>query len=133
MRLGRRAFLGTIGLTGMAPRLLAGAKPASAKEAEIWVNDVHSQLTRTRVAEMAAPESSDEVAALCERAKKAGRAVSICGGRHAMGAQPFGTDTVLIDTTKLTKVRRIDHDGGLVEVEAGAAWPELIQHLIDAQ
>ena len=62
-----------------------------------------------------------------ETAARAGRAVSVCGGRHAMGGQPFGTDTVLMDTRGLDRVRRLDADAGVVEVEAGIPGPEAVR------
>ena len=62
------------------------------------VNDVHSRLNETRVAAIATPHSVAEVQQVVRRAAKDGRAISIAGGRHAMGGQQFGTDTLLIDT-----------------------------------
>jgi FAD/FMN-containing dehydrogenase len=116
--------MGAMGLAALRPRLEA---------AEPWVNDVHSQLNRTRVAEIVTPRSAEDVAAVVEKAAKAGRAVSICGGRHAMGAQQFGTDTVLIDVRSLTEVRRLDAESGLVDVDAGLQWPALIASLRERQ
>ena len=95
----------------------------------MWVNDVHSQQNRTRVAEVVTPNTAEDVAAAVEKAARDGRAVSICGGRHAMGAQPFGTDTLLIDVRGLDRVRRIDIEAGLVQADAGIQWPALIAHL----
>lgn len=46
-----------------------------------------------------------------------------------MGGQQFGTATILLDTSKLSRVLRLDKQRGLVEVEAGIQWPELISQL----
>src|SRR5690349_5911139 len=96
----RRLFLkqtAAAGLYSTAFRSLAfGADP-------IFVNDIHSQLNRTRVSELLQPTSSEEVQSIVRRARKEHKAISIAGGRHAMGGQQFGTDTVLIYITKLNR------------------------------
>ena len=50
-----------------------------------------------------------------------------------MGAQQFGTGAVLVDTTRLNRVLSFDPAVGLIEVEAGIQWPELIGYLVAAQ
>ena len=93
------------------------------------VNDVHSRMNATRVAGVVQPSSLGEVRCLLKDAGAAGLAVSIAGGRHAMGGQQFGTDDVLIDTRGLNRVLSFDPRAGTVEVQAGVQWPELIDHL----
>ena len=128
MKLDRRAFLGALGAAALHPKAgRAEERPG------VWVNDVHAQLSRTRVHEVVSPRSTEDVATAIAKAAQAGRAVSICGGRHAMGAQPFGTDTTLIDIRSLDKMGRLDAEAGLVEVEAGIQWPALIDSLNTGQ
>ncbi|HEV2296839.1 MAG TPA: FAD-binding oxidoreductase [Tepidisphaeraceae bacterium] len=91
------------------------------------VNDVHSRLNATRVAGIARPRDADELRAALKGAAELGLAVSVCGGRHAMGGQQFGDDTLLIDTTSLTRTLGFDSAAGHVDVEAGAQWPEVIR------
>src|SRR5262249_107350 len=55
------------------------------------------------------------------------------GGRHAMGGQQFGAGTLLVDLRKMNRVLNLDTDSGIVEVEAGALWPELIVEYLDSQ
>jgi FAD/FMN-containing dehydrogenase len=50
-----------------------------------------------------------------------------------MGGQQFLTDAVLIDTRGLRHIGELDADRGTLEVEAGAEWPEIVRHLIQAQ
>jgi hypothetical protein len=50
-----------------------------------------------------------------------------------MGGQPFAQDGVMIDTRKLAKVLSFDVDKGLIEVEAGIMWPQLLEHLNTVQ
>jgi FAD/FMN-containing dehydrogenase len=97
------------------------------------VNDVHSQFNPTVVARIAAVRSIADIQAAVRQAATEGRAVSVCGGRHAMGGQQFGTGTVLVDTTGLDRVLGLDRDRGLVEVEAGIQWPALHDWLERAQ
>ncbi len=97
------------------------------------VNDVHSRLNLTVVSRVAAVRSIADIQAAVRQAATEGRAVSICGGRHAMGGQQFGTGTVLIDTTGFDRVLGLDLARGLVEVEAGIQWPALHGWLERAQ
>src|SRR5262245_56829964 len=50
-----------------------------------------------------------------------------------MGAQQFGTDTVLVDTRQLDEVLSFDPEQGTVEVESGIQWPALVKFLLEAQ
>jgi FAD/FMN-containing dehydrogenase len=99
----------------------------------VVVNDIHSQLNATRVAQIERPGSVDEVVRLVRAARADGRAVSIAGGRHAMGGQQFGEGTVHVDTTGLTRIIRLDAERGQVEAEAGIQWPALIEGGLAAQ
>lgn len=99
----------------------------------IFVNDIHSQLNRTRVAELLQPISAEEIQKIVRRARKDGKSISIAGGRHAMGGQQFGTDTVLVDVTKLNRIVHLDKNRGLLEVEGGIEWPQLIDGYLSLQ
>jgi FAD/FMN-containing dehydrogenase len=125
-----------------AARALPDARPsrfgaAGAAEfaggAGVWVNDVHAQLNRTHVTALCQPSSPAAVQRIVRRANDEGTAISIAGGRHAMGGQQFGGDTVLIDTTRLDRVLAFDPEEGTVKVEAGIQWPKLIPEVIDLQ
>jgi FAD/FMN-containing dehydrogenase len=50
-----------------------------------------------------------------------------------MGAQAFATDGVLIDIRKLYRVLSFDAGKGLIEVESGVQWPQLLGYLMQAQ
>ncbi|CAF5133032.1 unnamed protein product, partial [Rotaria sp. Silwood1] len=99
----------------------------------ITVNDIHSQLNPTRVTEIIKVDSLKVIQATVDNAIKENQFISIAGGRHAMGCQQFGTDTILIDTTQLNKVLNFDKVKGLIEVEAGIQWPKLIDYLVETQ
>ena len=50
-----------------------------------------------------------------------------------MGGQQFGTDTLLIDIRKLKRVLDLNRKSGIIEVEAGIEWPELIDGYLSRQ
>ena len=92
----------------------AQGPPAPAEKppaAGVVVNDVHSRLNETRVNRVVSPDSVAAIQAVVRQARAEGRAISIAGGRHAMGAQQFGTDTILVDTVRLDKVLALLQQG----------------------
>ena len=123
----RREFIRTAALFALAPRILA--EP----EREIWVNDVHSQLNRTRVRELLTPRTRDELAQIVRSASQKALPISVSGCRHSMGGQQFATDSICIDTRSLNRVISFDREHGLIGAEAGIQWPKLIRTYLDAQ
>ena len=98
MNMTRRSFLKAASLLSLSPAGgMAMAEPAPGE----WVNDVHSQLNRTRVNRIVPVDSVDALRRAIETARQERRAISIAGGRHAMGGQQFRDDGILMDTTKL--------------------------------
>ena len=123
----RREFLRTAGLLALAPYLNVRA------EREIWVNDVHSQMNRTRVRALLAPRTQDELAQAIRRATRDKMAISVSGCRHSMGGQQFATDGICIDTRELANVVAFDRERGLIEADAGIQWPKLIDTYLETQ
>jgi len=123
----RREFIRTAALFALAPRIL------SASEKKIWVNDVHSQLNRTRVRELLSPRTRDQLAEIVRSASRKGFPISVSGCRHSMGGQQFATDSICIDMRSLERVISFDQERGLIETEAGIQWPKLIHTYLDAQ
>jgi len=99
----------------------------------VIVNDIHSQLNATEVASIVRPDSVESLQAAVRQAARRSAAVSIAGGRHAMGGQQFGTATTLVDTRLMSGVLDFDADAGIVEVEGGIQWPELVGWLHEKQ
>ena len=122
----RRDFLKTTAMAGVALPLLRPAQLLAAGEV---VNDVHSQLNPTTVAEIIAPEDTGALLRALGYAKRMGQNISIAGARHAMGGQQFGTDTTLLDMRSMNKVLTLDAASKIVEVESGIMWPQLIAHI----
>jgi FAD/FMN-containing dehydrogenase len=79
------------------------------------------------------PENPDDVLKAFAQAKTEEKNICIAGGRHSMGGQPFAQDGVMIDTRKLARVLSFDTEKGLIEVEAGIMWPQLLEHLNTVQ
>ncbi len=98
-----------------------------------FVNDIHSQLNRTRVDSILTPTTLNDIQAAVRKAKAANKALSIAGGRHAMGGQQFGAGTVLLDMRQMNQVLNLDVERGLLEVQAGIFWPPLIAEYLNRQ
>jgi FAD/FMN-containing dehydrogenase len=122
----RREFLRIAGLAAAWPY-------APARAAGVVVNDIHSGLNATRVHSIVEPKTLDAARKAIGAAWRGQRAVCIAGGRHAMGAQAFATDGVLIDIRKLNRVLAFDAGRGLIEIESGMQWPQLLEHLVSTQ
>jgi FAD/FMN-containing dehydrogenase len=97
------------------------------------VNDVHSELNPTWVKEIVRPSTIDELRRTVAEAATRGESFSICGTRHAMGAQQFLADGVVVDMTGLDRVVSMDHERGLITMEAGMRWPALVSSYLDLQ
>jgi hypothetical protein len=132
----RRELLARATGTGAAAALWAGACTRPQRDTAgrgVWLNDIHSQLNRTRVVRVETPSSVEALADVVRRAAREGRAVSIAGGRHAMGGQQFGADGVHVDMNNLNAVLELDAMRGQVEVGAGIHWPALVSALLERQ
>src|SRR5207247_10237994 len=92
--------------------------------AGVVVNDVHSQLNETRVNRVISPDSVEAIQTIVRQAGAERRAISIAGGRHAMGARQFGTDRILLDMGRMDKIVSLDAEHGFLVVQAGIRWPE---------
>jgi len=122
----RREFLRFAALGAAWPALGWG----QAKKPEgISVNDVQGQLSGTLVYRIVQPDTLEGVQGALKLAQSEERALCVSGGRHSMGSQAFAAEGILVDTRKLAKVLALDSERGLIEVEAGMGWPELLATL----
>ena len=97
------------------------------------VNDAHAGINATWVREVQKPTTSNLLQTCVRDAVANNITISISGGRHALGTQQFATDSMLIDTTSLNRVIGLDPNNGIVKVEAGIRWPELMEGLRELQ
>jgi FAD/FMN-containing dehydrogenase len=135
----RRKFLQRLAAAATTAAAWPGSSWAQAKKAAkpapgtILVNDVHSQLNSTRVFRIATPTSIESLRPLLASARRERRPVCIAGGRHAMGGQQFCADALMLDTRKMNRVLAFDGERGLLEVESGIQWPEILAFLQTSQ
>ena len=97
------------------------------------VNDKHSQMNVTIVSEVLKPQTIADVTSIVDHAKAKQQCIATSGGRHAMGGQQFLTNQILIDMVDMNKVIRFDKQRGLIEVESGIYWSDLIDYLSTSQ
>jgi len=112
------------------PFTFPARRPFLAAPSASVVNDVHSRLNETTVSRVVQVETVQELQQVIRSSAATGQQISIAGGRHAMGGQQFGTGTVLLDMSRLCRVVDLDSERGLVLVEAGIQWPQLVTHLL---
>jgi FAD/FMN-containing dehydrogenase len=93
------------------------------------LNDVHSGLNRTRVAELARPATLEATRSLIGACVRARRPLAIMGARHSMGGQQFLANGLVVDTAALNRIESFDEQRGWVVVEAGIRWPALLDWL----
>ena len=132
----RRDFLQLTATAGVATVVAPACRPGTLRSPDsdgISVNDVHSHLNPSRVRAILRPQTTGAVQAAVRAARADGRALSVAGGRHAMGGQQFGEGTTLIDMSALARVIEFDRLNGEIEVEAGIQWPELYKYLVETQ
>lgn len=110
-----------------------GCTPKKPQPTGIRVNDIHSQLNATTVNRILKVDSIESIREAISIARREDKAVCVAGGRHAMGAQQFGTDAVMVDMTSFIQVLDFDSQNGTIDVGAGIEWPELVEYLRSAQ
>lgn len=127
----RREFLNALTRAGVALALAPVSCRAlrSTATTGVWVNDIHSQLNRTRVRRVLRPGSIEELTDMV----RAGRPLSFAGGRHAAGGQQFLTGGELVDMRGLNRVLAFDAERGIVDAESGILWPDLMAELARRQ
>ena len=126
----RRTFLKGIGGVGAAISFPANGRSDDSTQPDgILVNDIHSELNPTCVRNVVRPQSTSELAKVIATSRADRQGVSVAGGRHAMGGQQFGEGTVHVDTRSLNRVLDFDSSHGIIRIEAGIQWPDLIEYL----
>jgi len=114
-------------LKGMAAAPLLASGAAFPVQKGVLVNDVQTGLNPTWVASISRPTSVGEIQSLVKDCAKHNRVLSVSGSRHAAGGQQFATDSILLDMRAMNRVIGLDENTGVLHVEAGIEWPELIQ------
>lgn len=102
-------------------------------EPAVTVNDIHSGLNETLVDGVSRPRSVGDLQKEIRAAIRQRKGIAISGGRHAMGGQQFASGEHLIDIRQFHRLLSLDRERGLVTVESGIEWPELIEGLVRIQ
>ena len=97
------------------------------------LNDVHARMNATLPALERQPRSVADLQSTLRQARRRGLGISIAGGRHAMGGQQFLEGGLALDMRGMNRVLDFDPDAGLITVEAGATWPELMRAYLSRQ
>ena len=97
------------------------------------LNDIHSQLNETAMRRVVTPRTAAEIQQAVAAIREDGGRLSVAGGRHAMGGQQFLDGGVLLDASGLNRILELDAERGLVRVEAGILWSDLVRGLRDMQ
>ncbi len=109
------------------------ASPQQGAPSEVLVNDVHTSLNPTWVSSVTRPKSISEIQALLKDCRKHRRSISVSGSRHATGGQQFAAHSALLDMRSMNHLLEVDAKTGIMKVESGIEWPDLIQGYLAAQ
>jgi|SRR5882724_1097667 len=115
-----------------AAPIVAAAPTFAIQQGEL-VNDVQTGLNPTRVSKIVRPTSAPDIQSVLKDCAKHGQSLCVSGSRHAAGGQQFATDALLLDMRSMNRVVGLDERSGVLHVEAGIEWPELIQGYLDLQ
>src|SRR3984957_3664407 len=114
-------------LQGMAAAPLLALRAAFPVQKGVLVNDVQTGLNPTWVTRIVRPATVAELRSLVRHCARHGRMIFVSAGRHATGGQQFAADSVLLDMRAINRVIGLDDKTGVLHVDAGIEWPELIQ------
>lgn len=115
------------------PATRTAASEAKILSKGIELNDIHSQLNPTKHEVIISPKSIEEIQATIREAKANSKYISFSGGKHSMGGQQFGAGTIHLSMSDFNHVLGLDPDHGIVEVQSGIQWPELVEWLLKNQ
>ena len=77
------------------------------------------------------PTSVDEIRAILQTAREAGRQVTLRGAGRSYGDANVGAECVLIDTSRMKQILSWDPKTGIIDCEAGATIETLWRHVLE--
>jgi FAD/FMN-containing dehydrogenase len=92
------------------------------------INDA-SCLNQTRVYDIVAVKTVDDIRRALKVAQEKNIPVSIAGVRHCMGGQAFYNDAIVLDMTHFNRVVSLDETHKILTVESGATWHQIQEYL----
>src|SRR5688572_24965372 len=102
---------------------------AGSEDNGVELNDIHSQLNATKHSAVINPTSIEDIQFAIRDAQAKRHFISISGGKHSMGGQQFGMGTLHLSMSSFNQVIGLDAGKGIVEVQSGIQWPELVEWL----
>ncbi len=128
MTLNRRDFV-----KGVAAVPILSASSISIDSSRELVNDVHTGLNPTWVDRVVRPTSIVEIQNVIHECHRQNKALSVSGSRHAAGGQQFAERSTLLDMRGFNRVVGLDNATGILQVESGIEWPELLRGYLALQ
>lgn len=98
-----------------------------------WANDTHSKLNLVRHREVLVPQKLSDLQNAIKVAERNDMPLALAGGRHSMGGQQFVSDGLLLDMRQYKEVIDFDAHKGLLTVQPGIMWTELVEILRERQ
>jgi FAD/FMN-containing dehydrogenase len=120
--LNRRDFV-----KGVAAVPILSVSSISIDSSRELVNDVHTGLNPTWVDRVVRPTSIVEIQNVIHECHRQNKALSVSGSRHAAGGQQFAERSTLLDMRGFNRVVGLDNATGILQVESGIEWPELLR------
>src|SRR5712675_1303499 len=112
---------------------MLSASSISIESSRELVNDVHTGLNPTWVDRVVRPTSIIEIQNVIHECHRQNKVLSVSGSRHAAGGQQFAEGSTLLDMRGLNRVVGLDAATGIVQVEGGIEWPELLRGYLASQ
>jgi FAD/FMN-containing dehydrogenase len=103
----------------VAPRASAADGPS--------INDV-SCLNPTRVRDVIAVKTVDDITGGVARARQEGLKISIAGARHSQGGHAFATGAIVLDMRGFNRMS-LDENARVLKVQSGATWHDIQKYL----
>lgn len=92
------------------------------------INDI-SCLNETRVYDIIAVKSIDDIYQALKIAQEKKLHISIAGIRHSMGGQTFYHDALVLDMSQFNRIIALDEKNKTLTVESGATWHKIQKYL----
>jgi FAD/FMN-containing dehydrogenase len=129
--LSRRRFLQFLAAAPVA--VACGSRgvtiPGATMERGTRLDDAYSRLNATNVGQVLRVDSTLGVQRAVAAARAANAAFAVAGGRTALGGQQLVAGGWVLDTRDLRHVRNFDTVNGLLHVDAGMLWTEVLAFL----
>ena len=98
----------------------------------VFINDAHGQISETQVHSVATISCLEELQSTLKYCAESGLQISVAGGRHSLGRQPFITNGVVLDMRNFNQVLGLEEASGIIRLQGGCMWPD-VRRFLDLQ